>query len=159
MGDRVKIEIGEEEITLFLRKNEIENFDFEDIDEVEDYFRTLFLKLEEFYNIVIEGFYNIHVFLDKNEGMVLKLEKEDIDYYHAFHQVEMRIVKEDTLFLYQVDDVLNFLRADVDIYVYKDQFYLQNRKKKEEYSLYEFGRLIYENTDNILKQGVLLTEK
>ena len=37
----------------------------------------------------------------------------------------MRIVKEDTVFLYQVDDILDFLDSDVDIYFYKNEFYIK----------------------------------
>lgn len=154
----MKVEIEDEEITLFLKKKEIEDFHFENIEEIEDYFRSLFLKLEEHYHIEIEGFYNIQVFLDKNEGMVLKLEKEDMDYY-PFHQVEMRILKEDTVFLYKVDDILEFLPLNVDIYFYKNEFYVKNNKKKQVYNLYEFGKLIYENTDIILKKGILFTKE
>ncbi len=141
-----------------MKKKEIEDFHFENIEEIEDYFRALFLKLEEYYHIEIEGFYNIQVFLDKNEGMVLKLEKEDMDYY-PFHQVEMRIVKEDTVFLYKVDDILDFLPLNVEIYSYKNEFYIKNNKKKQVYNLYEVGKLIYENTDIILKKGILFTKE
>lgn len=154
----MKIEIEHDQITLFLKKEEIEDFHFEDIEEVEEYFRTLFSKLEEYYQITIEGFYNISVFLDKSEGMILKLEKEDIDYYH-FHQIEMRIVKEDTVFLYQVEDILDFLESDVDIYFYKNEFYIKNNDQKKVYNLYEFGKIIYENTDIILKKGLLFTQE
>lgn len=154
----MKIEIEHDQITLFLKKEEIEDFHFEDIEEVEEYFRTLFSKLEEYYQITIEGFYNISVFLDKAEGMILKLEKEDIDYYH-FHQIEMRIVKEDTVFLYQVEDILDFLESDVDIYFYKNEFYIKNNNQKKVYNLYEFGKIIYENTDIILKKGLLFTQE
>lgn len=155
----MKIEIDDEDIILFLRKDKIKKFDFNEIEEIEEYFRTLLLKLEENYHIQIEGFYNIQVFLDKKEGMVLKLQKEDIDYYHSFHQIEMRIMKEDTCFLYQVDDILDFLNLNVDIYQYQNQFYIKNKSPKKVYNLYEFGRLIYENTDIILKKGTLFTEK
>lgn len=151
----MKIEIRDDEITLFLKKKEIENFQFDNIEKVEDYFRSLFLKLEEYYHITIEGFYNIQVFLDKKEGMVLKLKREEIDYY-SFHQIEMRIIKEDTIFLYKVDDIVDFLNLPVDIYFYKGEFYIKNKGKKEVYNLYEFGKLIYENTDIILKNSFCL---
>ena len=35
----MKIEIEQDQITLFLKKEEIEDFHFEDIEEVEDYFK------------------------------------------------------------------------------------------------------------------------
>lgn len=154
----MKIEIEEDIITLFLKKAEIEDVHFDNIEEIEDYFRILFLKLEEYYHVAIEGFYNIRVFLDIEEGMVLKLIKEDLDYYN-FHQLEMRIVKEDTIFLYKVEDILDFLELPVDIYFYKNEFYIKKKENKQVYNLYEFGKLIYENTDIILKNGLLCTKE
>ncbi len=71
----------------------------------------------------------------------------------------MRIVKEDTVFLYQVDDILDFLDSDVDIYFYKNEFYIKNNNPKKVYNLYEFGKIIYENTDIILKKGLLFTQE
>ncbi len=155
----MKIETEGETLILYLKKDKMKNVNFKNVDEVEDYFRSLLLKLEEDYHIQIEGFYNIQVYLDKLEGMVLKLEKEDIDYYHSFHQIEMRIMKEDTVFLYEVEDILDFLNLNVEIYQYQNKFYIKNNHKKRVYNLYEFGKLIYENTDIILKKGKIFTEK
>lgn len=155
----MKLEIDGDEIILFLKKDEVGNFNLKKVDEVEEYFRSLLLKLEENYHLQIEGFYNIQAFLDKKEGLVLKLEKEDIDYYHSFHQIEMRITKEDTVFLYEVDDILDFLNKDLEIYQYQNKFYIKNNSTKKVYNLYEFGRIIYENTDVIMKKGSLFTEK
>ncbi len=152
----MKIEEKEDELVLFLKKSEIENFCFEDLEAIEDSFRSLFLNLEEYYHITIEGFYNIHVYLDPEEGMVLTLQQEDLDYY-PFHQVEMRIVKEETSFLYQVEEPLDFLTPDFDIYVYKNHFYVKKKTSKEVYSSYEWGKLIYEKTNIILERGKLLT--
>jgi len=155
----VKIEVEDDTLILYLKKDKMKNINFKNIEEVEDYFRSLLLKLEEDYHTPIEGFYNIQVYFDKSEGMVLKLEPEDIDYYHSFHQIEMRIVKEDTVFLYQVDDILDFLNLNMEIYQYQNKFYIKNNSKNEVYNLYEFGKLIYENTDIILKKGIRFTEK
>ena len=152
----MKVEIGEQEIIIYLPKESMLNFQLEDMDAIEDSFRTLFSKLEEYYHIHLEGFYNIDVFLDLQEGMVLRLEKEDLDYY-SFHQVEMRIVKEEVSFLYQVEDILDFLEDSYDIYFYQDHWYVKKRGTEDDLLLYEWGKLIYENTDCILKNGILLT--
>lgn len=156
----MKIEIdNDENITLFLKKEEIEDFDFQDIDKVEDCFRSLFSRLKEYYHLEIEGFYNIHAFIDSEEGMVLKLEREKLEYYRTFHQIEMRIMKEDTTFLYEVSDFLDFINQGVSIYQYQNKFYIANPPGKVVYNLYEFGRLIYEDTEDILKNGLLLTKE
>ena len=151
----MKIEEKDDELVLFLKKQEMNDFCFEELDEIEEYFRSLFLNLDEYYHITIEGFYNIHVYLDEIEGMVLTLQKEDLDYY-PFHQVEMQIVKEDTTFLYEIEEPLDFLSSNFDIYVYQNHFYVK-KKTKEGYSPYEWGKLVYEGTKEILKRGKLLT--
>ena len=153
----MKLEIQEDNITLTFKENEIKNIYFEDIEEVEKYFRTTLLKLKEIYDIDIKGFYNIYVYVDINEGMVLKLEKEHIDYYDSFHQIEMRILKEEIPFLYEVDDLLNLPYTNLDIYVYQDKFYVKRKNKKKLYTLYEFGKLIYEDTKKIIENGKKMT--
>ncbi len=157
MGDMVKIEDRGGELLLSLRKEELEPFCFEDLETIEDSFRTLFIRLEEYYHISIEGFYLIHVYFDEEVGMVLKLEKEDLEYY-PFHQVEMRIVKEDVKFLYQVEDVTDLFGKEVEIYFYHNQFYVRGKGEKIEYFLSEMGKLVYEDTDLIMKNGILLQE-
>ncbi len=155
----MKIDVEETGIIIYLKKEELDGCNFDDIDEIEEYFRSLFLRLQEYYHITLEGFYNIHVYLDKNEGMVLKMEEEDIDYYSHFHQLEMRIIKEEVVFLYEVEDIFPFVSPKNEIYTYKNHFYLRKKGKEEVYNLYELGKLVYENTDIILKKGTLLTEK
>ena len=156
MGGNVKVEEMENGLIIFVRRKEIEDISFEEVEDIENYFRTLFLQLEEFHHISLDGFYNIHVYLDPTEGMVLKLEKEEMEFC-PFHQLEMRIVKENVKFLYEVEDIFDFLNPNYDIYSYQHHFYIQKKTKKEEYLLYELGKIIYEDTDKILKNGLLLT--
>ena len=89
--------------------------------------------------------------------MVKKIKKEYIDYYDSFHQIEMRIIKEDVTFLYEIDDILALPYQDLNIYIYNDKFYVKRKNKKKLYSLYEFGKLIYNNTEMIIKNGKEMT--
>ncbi len=151
----MKIEVDQESLVLYLKKGEIENFDFNNMEDIEAYFRTLLLKLEEYYHLPIEGFYSIHVYIDEEEGMVLQLEPEDMDYYPTFRQVEMRILKEEVTFLYQVEDILDWIELSDHIYYYQNQFYIHLKHPVNNYQVYEMGKLIYENTDYIMKKGIL----
>ena len=65
--------------------DELKKINFKDIEDVESYFKTTLLKLKELYGLEIKGFYNIYVYVDKKEGMVLKLEKENF-YQGKFFQ-------------------------------------------------------------------------
>ena len=54
----------------------------------------------------LDGFYYITVYIDKYYGVVIHLEKDDVEYYDYFkNQVDMRIITIDTEFLYLVDDI------------------------------------------------------
>lgn len=151
----MKLEIQEDNIILIFKESEIININFDDIDALEKYFRTILLKLKEIYDIDIRGFYNIYVYIDKQEGIVLKLEKEQIDYYDSFHQIEMRIIKEEVPFLYEVEDLLTLPYHNLDIYIYQEKFYV--KPKKRMYCLYEFGKLVYEDTKKIIEIGNKMT--
>jgi len=153
----MKLEMQEDNLLLTFKESEIKKINFEDINKIETYFRATLLKLKEIYNIDIKGFYNIYAYVDPKEGMILKLEKENIDYYDSFHQLEMRILKEDVTFLYEVDDVLALPYENLDIYVYQNKFYVKRKNDKKVYSLYEFGRIIYEDTKKIIQNGKKMT--
>ena len=80
-------------IKVFL--NDIPKIDFKNMDELETYFRNLFLKLKKIFHITFTGLYNIDIYLDQYCGVVIELKKEDleyIDYYDneidisAFHR-------------------------------------------------------------------------
>lgn len=153
----MKLEFQDDNIILMFKESEIKKINFEDIDEVESYFRTTLLKLKEIYDIEIKGFYNIYAYVDKKEGMVLKLEKEKIDYYDSFHQIEMRIIKEDAIFLYEIEDILKLPYHKLDIYKYKDKIYVKRKNRARVPILYEFGKIVYENTKKILENGNKMT--
>lgn len=136
------------------------NIDFKNKHEVEIYFRSLFLKLKNNYNIELSGFYNIEVYYDAKYGAIMELEKEEFDYYPAFEEsLDMRITTEvDTSFLYELDDVLDIpFSKDLKIYQYKDKYYAELKQKLKGPKmgrLIEFSKPIYGDvTKNIVKYG------
>ncbi len=152
----MRIEQFDNKIILIIKNKEVEDIDFDNPIKLEKYFKEKLLKLKDIYNIDIKGFYNIIIYLDYKEGIVIELEKEDIDYYDAFHQIEMRIIKEETTFLYEITDIFSIPYQSLDIYTYLDKIYAK-RKEKEVLELYEFGKLIYKDTDKIIKNGNKMT--
>ena len=130
----------------------IENYNkksFNDIDYLEDYFRNIFLKLKEKYDIKIQGFCNVDVYVD-NTDMILEIEeeKELVGYYEDI--IDMKISIHESTFLYEVLNILNINRyIKNDIYLYKNKFYI--KKKDANLNILEHLKLIYKNTDIILK--------
>lgn len=144
-------------IIVYLKKETTGKIDFANIDYLENYFRELLLKLRDVYDINIKGFYNVKVYIDELYGMVLELEAEDIDYGDYYNQIEMRIIPIYTTFLYQVDDFIN--NIDVQTILYHDEFYLKidkNISLKNYYLVMDYAKIVYNNTDNIIKYGKVL---
>ena len=78
-------------LDIYIKKKLIDNIDFNSKENLEDYLKNLFKILKNKYRITIEGFYDITVYIDKYYGIVLHLEKEDIDYYDYYKDMFSRI--------------------------------------------------------------------
>lgn len=153
----MKIDFNQDKIIIYLKKETINNLDFDNIDDLEKYLKELILKLKNIYNIDIKGFYNIKVFIDNIYGVVLELEAENLDYGDYFNQIEMRIIPIYTEFLYEVDDYLNLFGS---LYVYKKKIFLKLNKNipyKDYIKVMDYAKIVYNNTDNIIKYGYQLT--
>ena len=122
--------ISDTEIIIYLNKLYFESFDYEDKDLLEEYFRNLFSKLKKYYNITITGYYNISVYTNIDYGMILHMNKVDIDYINFFSKtVDMKVIfNVDSDVLYCVDNyfITDYLNDDdFKIYNYHDKFYVQ----------------------------------
>lgn len=135
--------IDDNNIIVFLNILRLKEIDFEDKDNIEDNLRKIFLVLKYTYNLNIKGYYNVMIYLNYNEGAILKIEHEDIDYFDYFdNKVDMRVnVVFNSKFLYQVSDILDIDKSILNkakVYVFKDVYYLL---LKEKLTFNEFGRL------------------
>lgn len=100
----------------------------EDIDELESRFRDIFLRLKNLYNIDIEGYYKIDIYKDTYYGVIVKIKKEELDYFDYFdNQIEMRIsIHEENSILYEFDDFFSLndsLLQKMNFYMYHDKIY------------------------------------
>ncbi|MCI8545383.1 MAG: hypothetical protein HFH09_04050 [Bacilli bacterium] len=135
-------------------------------EELEDYFKTLFLKLEDRYGIDHCGFYQIYVYKDSYYGAILEIEEEDLPYLdYIDNEVEMNIhIPKDTSFMYQLEDILDLdieiLKAS-NLYYYQNRFYIELKRevqKKNYLQLLEYGELIYgEKVKKVQRSGKLFS--
>lgn len=136
-------------LDIYIKKELIDNIDFNSKEDLEKYLKKLFKTLKNKYDIVIEGFYDITVYKDKYYGVVIHMEKDDIEYYDYFkNQVDMRIITIDTEFLYLVDDVPINLLNKVNIIILDDEMYLKIKEelsKLEMMELLEISRVVFDN--------------
>lgn len=132
---------------IYVKKYLIEGIDFSIKSDIEKYLKKLFKILSNKYNIAVEGFYNITVYIDKYYGIVLHLEKEELDYYEYYkNQVDMRLVTVHTDFIYEVDDIPFDILNKVKISNKNKNIYLTLKEKLtdlEMMKLVENSRIVY----------------
>lgn len=155
----MKIIFDNEKVILYLNKFMTKDLDFKDMNNLELYFKNLFIKLREIYNIKINGFYYVYVFIDNLYGIVLELEKEDLDFFdYDENDVDMHIVLQNVNFLYEIEDIFDRygLYEYLDIYFYKDKYYGKIKSNIDNtlyMNLIEISNLIYKGTNEVLKYG------
>lgn len=112
-----------------------------DYDNIEYYFKNLFIKLMK-NNTEINGFYISNIYHDKIYGDIIELIKKD----ELSNQIDIEINIIDTTFLYQID------RYDLDldyfdIYKYNNEIYakIKNKLAYNDYlKLLENSKIIYD---------------
>ena len=104
----MKVEVISNGYIIYLNQFNLIDIDFKNKDILEDSFKKLLKKLNNYYHIDINGYYNINVYIDSYYGAILQIEKESLDYYDYFESdtIAMRIKKIDVDFLYEVEDFL-----------------------------------------------------
>lgn len=144
---------------VFLNKNKIKNINFEDIDELEDYFKDLFLKLKYLSDISLNGFYIINIYLDHYYGAIIEIKREELEYIEYYdNQIDMKIIVHDITVLYKIEDIFsipNGLQDKIIIYRYKNKWYIELKKELSDINLanlLENSELIYK-TEDIIRYG------
>lgn len=159
----MKIKNVDNKIVVYLDKESINDIDKNDIDDLENYFQKLFNKIKKYITIELKGFYNISIYIDYNIGTVIELEKEEIEFISYYNnQIDMKIIKYDSIFLFKIDDFLSLKKEilkKINLYFYKNNYYIElvDRLTKQEIaSFLEFTNLIYD-TNDILEYGKKIT--
>ena len=155
-------------IIIYLQNNRIQDIDFSDKGDLQDYFKDLFVNLKNNYNININGYYYINVYKDKNYGCILEMKKEELDYMEYLDgQVDMNIVIDNNdTFLYEMNDYFDIdekIVNNIKIYQYDHKIYVQlinNISSINMGKLLEFSNVIYgDKCKKIKKLGNLIEKK
>ena len=132
---------------IYIKKELINNIDFNNKTELVKYLKKLFKVLKNKYNIKIEGFYNITVYIDKYYGVIFNIEKEELEYYNYIkNQVDMKVITIDTEILYLVDDIPFDIINKVNIHIKDNNIYLKVKEELtnlEMMKLLEFSKVVY----------------
>jgi len=137
----MKINISDDEITVYLNNYYIYECDFLSLEFLEKYMNDLFIKIKKMYDIEFNGFYNIDVYLDDNYGAIINIKKENIEYYdYLSDQIDTQVsVHSKTNFLYEI----------------KDYFEIKDYLSNCDYSLYKYNNELYVKFHNHISDKVM----
>ena len=139
--------IDELTFDIYIKKEFINNIDFNKQENIENYLKEIFKKLNQKYNLCVDGFYNVYIYKDIYYGIIIHIEKEELDYYEYYkNKIEMRIISIETEFMYLVNDIpLNIINK-ISIENKDNNIYIKLKEELtniEMMKLLEFSEIVY----------------
>ena len=133
----MKVEMLSNTIIVYLLDNKKYNED----SDIKKILINVFDNLEKYYNITFTSDYNLELYINRYYGMILEIKENEDFIYDDIVNLKLNVLR-DTLFLYEVDDPLEYI--NYEIYYYNDKFYVN--AKREDIDLIENSNLVYGDT-------------
>lgn len=130
----MKVEMLSNTIIVYLLDNKKYNED----SDIKKILINVFDNLEKYYNITFTSDYNLELYINRYYGMILEIKENEDFIYDDIVNLKLNILR-DTLFLYEVDNPLEYI--NYEIYYYNDKFYVN--AKREDINLIEDSNLVY----------------
>lgn len=130
----MKVEMLSNTIIVYLLDNKKYNED----SDIKKILINVFDNLEKYYNITFTSDYNLDLYINRYYGMILEIKENEDFIYDKIVNLKLNVLR-DTLFLYEVDDPLEYI--NYEIYYYNDKFYVN--AKREDINLMENSNLVY----------------
>ena len=130
----MKVEMLSNTIIVYLLDNNKYNED----SDIKKILINVFDNLEKYYNITFTSDYNLELYINRYYGMILEIKENEDFIYDDIVNLKLNVLR-DTLFLYEVDDPLEYI--NYEIYYYNDKFYVN--AKREDINLIENSNLVY----------------
>lgn len=130
----MKVEMLSNTIIVYLLDNNKYNED----SDIKKILINVFDNLEKYYNITFTSDYNLELYINRYYGMILEITENEDFICDDIVNLKLNILR-DTLFLYEVDDPLEYI--NYEIYYYNDKFYVN--AKREDIDLIENSNLVY----------------
>lgn len=134
--------IDDDSYKIFINSNYIEDIDVKNKDELGKIVKEIIIKIKNIYNIMLEGFYEVHVYPLKYLGIILEI--RNIDNY-LNKTVDLRIIVHNDEEIYINIYLLELIKNYKNIKYLNNSFYLNinDLKKEDVYSLIESSNIIY----------------
>ena len=130
----MKVEMLSNTIIVYLLDNKKYNKD----SDIKKMLIKVFDNLEKYYDITFTSDYNLDLYINRYYGMILEIKENEDFIYDDIVNLKLNVLR-DTLFLYEVDDPLEYI--NYEIYYYNDKFYVN--AKREDINLIENSNLVY----------------
>lgn len=130
----MKVEMLSNTIIVYLLDNKKYNED----SDIKKILINVFDNLKKYYNITFDSDYNLELYINRYYGMILEITENEDLIYDDIVNLKLNVLR-DTLFLYEVDDPLEYI--NYEIYYYNDKFYVN--AKREDINLIENSNLVY----------------
>ena len=130
----MKVEMLSNTIIVYLLDNKKYNED----SAIKKILINVFDNLKKYYNITFTSDYNLELYINRYYGMILEITENEDLIYDDIVNLKLNVLR-DTLFLYEVDDPLEYI--NYEIYYYNDKFYVN--AKREDINLIENSNLVY----------------
>ena len=130
----MKVEMLSNTIIVYL----LDNKKYNEYSDIKKILINVFDNLKKYYNITFTSDYNLELYINRYYGMILEITENEDFIYDDIVNLKLNVLR-DTLFLYEVDDPLEYI--NYEIYYYNDKFYVN--AKREDINLIENSNLVY----------------
>lgn len=130
----MKVEMLSNTIIVYL----LDNNKYNEYSDIKKILINVFDNLEKYYDITFTSDYNLELYINRYYGMILEIKENEDFIYDDIVNLKLNVLR-DTLFLYEVDDPLEYI--NYEIYYYNDKFYVN--AKREDINLIENSNLVY----------------
>ena len=109
-------------------------------DEIKSLVLKIMDKLSEFYKIELSNSYIVNFYRNEYYGIIIELIDDNIKFLDDIVNIDLN-VSLDKLFLYEIDDPLEYI--DNDVYFYNKKYYIS--PKKYDITIFEKSNVIYDD--------------
>lgn len=155
----MRLEVERDKYFLYVNQDYCKNMDFNSKESIASYAKTLVLRLKRIYGIVLQGFYQMKVFVNDFVGMFIELVKLD-DFEFELMTIDLKvIIFLHQTFLLQCTD-LDFLDHFSNVYFMDPYYYGVLRKDEFLLPDLEYGKLVYGAlVEEVFQKGILRRDK
>lgn len=139
----MKLEIlDEDSYKIFINDDYIKQIDINNKEDLSNNIKSIIVKIKKVYDIILEGFYEVHVYPINNIGLILEI--KNIDSYLS-KNIDLRIIVHNEEEMYIKFSRYELIKKYNNIKYLNNYFYLNVNEinKKDKYHLIEFANIIY----------------